>query len=199
MRLQDRVVIITGGGRGIGAATAQAIAGDGGKVVIGDMLEAEGEATAAAIRAAGRRCRLCPHRYHERGGLRPAGGGRRRAARQAGRAHLLRGDPAGRHTASGGAGRGHLRERPRCQPEGDLSHGEGGPAPPPQGGEGRGAVSGLGGGDQDPQFIAGLRRQQGGRARLHHDAGGAARAARHSRQRDLPVEHRDPHADRKPG
>jgi len=53
MRLQDRVVIITGGGRGIGAATAQAIAGDGGKVVIGDMLEAEGEATAASIRAAG--------------------------------------------------------------------------------------------------------------------------------------------------
>ena len=38
MRLQDRVVIITGGGRGIGAATAQAIAVDGGKVVIGDML-----------------------------------------------------------------------------------------------------------------------------------------------------------------
>ncbi|HEX7548020.1 MAG TPA: SDR family oxidoreductase, partial [Candidatus Methylomirabilis sp.] len=53
MRLQDRVVIITGGGRGIGAATAQAIAGEGGKVVIGDMLGAEGEATAAAIRAAG--------------------------------------------------------------------------------------------------------------------------------------------------
>ena len=53
MRLQDRVVIITGGGRGIGAATAQVIAGEGGKVVIGDMLEAEGEATAAAIRAAG--------------------------------------------------------------------------------------------------------------------------------------------------
>lgn len=53
MRLQDRVVIITGGGRGIGAATAQAIAGEGGKVVIGDMLEAEGEATVAAIRAAG--------------------------------------------------------------------------------------------------------------------------------------------------
>ncbi len=53
MRLQDRVVIITGGGRGIGAATAQAIAAEGGKIVIGDMLEAEGEATAAAIRAAG--------------------------------------------------------------------------------------------------------------------------------------------------
>ena len=53
MRLKDRVVIITGGGRGIGAATARAITDEGGKVVIGDMLDAEGEATAAAIRAAG--------------------------------------------------------------------------------------------------------------------------------------------------
>jgi len=53
MGLKDRVIIITGGGRGIGAATARLIAARGGKVVIGDMLEAEGEATAAAIRAAG--------------------------------------------------------------------------------------------------------------------------------------------------
>jgi NAD(P)-dependent dehydrogenase (short-subunit alcohol dehydrogenase family) len=53
MELGNRVVIITGGGRGIGGATAQVIAGHGGKVVIGDMLEAEGEQTAAAIRAAG--------------------------------------------------------------------------------------------------------------------------------------------------
>ena len=53
MGLKDRAVIITGGGRGIGAATARAIAARGGKVVIGDMLEVEGEATAAAILAAG--------------------------------------------------------------------------------------------------------------------------------------------------
>ncbi len=53
MRLQDRVVIVTGGGRGIGAATARVIAEEGGRVVIGDMLEAEGAATAAAIREAG--------------------------------------------------------------------------------------------------------------------------------------------------
>jgi NAD(P)-dependent dehydrogenase (short-subunit alcohol dehydrogenase family) len=53
MRLEDRVVVITGGGRGIGAATARAIADEGGTVVIGDMLEADGDATAAAIRAAG--------------------------------------------------------------------------------------------------------------------------------------------------
>jgi NAD(P)-dependent dehydrogenase (short-subunit alcohol dehydrogenase family) len=53
MRLRDRVVIITGGGRGIGAAAAHAVTAEGGKVVIADMLEAEGETTAAAIRAAG--------------------------------------------------------------------------------------------------------------------------------------------------
>jgi NAD(P)-dependent dehydrogenase (short-subunit alcohol dehydrogenase family) len=52
MPLTGRIVIITGGGRGIGAAAAHAISGQGGKVVIGDMLEAEGAATAGAIRAA---------------------------------------------------------------------------------------------------------------------------------------------------
>lgn len=53
MRLRDRVVVITGGGRGIGAATAQIIGAHGGKVVIGDMLETEGEAMAADVRALG--------------------------------------------------------------------------------------------------------------------------------------------------
>jgi len=53
MGLKGRVVIITGGGRGIGAATAHAIAAEGGKVVIADMLAAEGEATRDAVRAAG--------------------------------------------------------------------------------------------------------------------------------------------------
>jgi NAD(P)-dependent dehydrogenase (short-subunit alcohol dehydrogenase family) len=53
MRLRSRVVVITGGGRGIGAATAEAVAAEGGKVVIGDLLEADAEATVAAIRRAG--------------------------------------------------------------------------------------------------------------------------------------------------
>jgi len=53
MRLKNRVAIITGGGRGIGAATAQIVAAQGGNVVLADLLDAEGEATAAAIRASG--------------------------------------------------------------------------------------------------------------------------------------------------
>jgi len=52
-------VLITGGGRGIGAATAQAVAAEGGAVAIGDMLEAEGQTTAAALCAAGGRAVFC--------------------------------------------------------------------------------------------------------------------------------------------
>lgn len=53
MRLKDRVAIVTGSGRGIGAATAQRLAEEGAKVTVTDV-NAEGcEATAAAIRAAG--------------------------------------------------------------------------------------------------------------------------------------------------
>ena len=49
----DRVAVITGGARGIGGAAALALAAEGVQVVIGDVLAAEGEATAAAIRQAG--------------------------------------------------------------------------------------------------------------------------------------------------
>jgi 3alpha(or 20beta)-hydroxysteroid dehydrogenase len=48
-KLQDRVAIITGGARGMGAATSRVFAGEGAKVVIADLLEPEGTALAAAI------------------------------------------------------------------------------------------------------------------------------------------------------
>ena len=48
-RVQDRVVIVTGGAGGIGAATCHAIAGEGGKVVVADLDAAAARAVADAI------------------------------------------------------------------------------------------------------------------------------------------------------
>ncbi|MFC0865941.1 glucose 1-dehydrogenase [Sphaerimonospora cavernae] len=47
--LQDKVVIVTGGARGIGAAAAARMAQDGAKVVIADLLEEDGRKTADAL------------------------------------------------------------------------------------------------------------------------------------------------------
>jgi 3alpha(or 20beta)-hydroxysteroid dehydrogenase len=48
-RLQSKIAIITGGARGMGAATARLFATEGATVVIADMLDAEGHALAAQI------------------------------------------------------------------------------------------------------------------------------------------------------
>ncbi|NGQ95802.1 glucose 1-dehydrogenase [Brevibacillus sp. SYP-B805] len=53
MRVKDRVAIITGSGRGIGAATALRLAEEGAKVTVTDINHTACEETAAAIRRAG--------------------------------------------------------------------------------------------------------------------------------------------------
>jgi 3alpha(or 20beta)-hydroxysteroid dehydrogenase len=51
--LTGRKALVTGGARGLGAGMAEAIARTGAAVMIGDILEEEGERTAAALRESG--------------------------------------------------------------------------------------------------------------------------------------------------
>lgn len=53
MRLANKVAVVTGSAGGMGEAEAKLFAREGAKVVVADMLEAEGEAVAAAIAEAG--------------------------------------------------------------------------------------------------------------------------------------------------
>ena len=56
MRLENKVALISGGARGIGAAVAKVFAQEGAKLVISDILEDEGRKTAEEITAAGGEC-----------------------------------------------------------------------------------------------------------------------------------------------
>lgn len=56
-RLQGRVALVTGGSRGIGAATCMKMAHEGASVVVADVIDGEGEAVATAIGQAGGRSR----------------------------------------------------------------------------------------------------------------------------------------------
>jgi NAD(P)-dependent dehydrogenase (short-subunit alcohol dehydrogenase family) len=53
MRLAGKVVLISGGARGMGAAEARLFAQEGARVVVGDVLDAEGKAVEAEVRAKG--------------------------------------------------------------------------------------------------------------------------------------------------
>src|ERR1700758_4841084 len=48
-RFQDKIVLISSGARGQGAAEARLFVAEGAKVVIGDILEAEGQRLAAEL------------------------------------------------------------------------------------------------------------------------------------------------------
>src|SRR5262249_45044186 len=51
--LEDKVAIVTGGASGIGAAPLRRVAAEGAAVVCADINDDAGEATVAAVRAAG--------------------------------------------------------------------------------------------------------------------------------------------------
>lgn len=51
--INDKVAIVTGSARGLGAATARKLAAEGARVIITDILAEQAEATAAALRADG--------------------------------------------------------------------------------------------------------------------------------------------------
>ena len=53
MRLQDKSCLISGGGKGLGAAQARLFASEGARVAIGDILEDEGRRVVAKLAAAG--------------------------------------------------------------------------------------------------------------------------------------------------
>lgn len=57
--LTGKVAIITGSGRGIGAAAAKLFAAEGASVIVSDLDAAPAEETAAAIRSAGGRATIC--------------------------------------------------------------------------------------------------------------------------------------------
>lgn len=61
LRLDGKVALVSGAARGLGAEMARALAGAGATVLCTDMLEADGEATAAAIVRAGGKAGFLMH------------------------------------------------------------------------------------------------------------------------------------------
>jgi len=60
MRLENKVALISGGARGMGAVEAKLFTTEGAKVAIGDVLEEDGRRTEAEINEAGGECLFVP-------------------------------------------------------------------------------------------------------------------------------------------
>jgi 3alpha(or 20beta)-hydroxysteroid dehydrogenase len=60
-RLDGKVAIVTGGARGIGAELCRALASAGAAVLVTDVLEKEGQATAEGLRASGAQAEFIKH------------------------------------------------------------------------------------------------------------------------------------------
>ena len=60
MRLENKVALISGGAKGMGAVEAKLFAKEGAKIVIGDLLEIEGRKVEAEINETGGECLFVP-------------------------------------------------------------------------------------------------------------------------------------------
>jgi len=60
MRLQNKVALISGGAKGMGAVEAKLFAKEGAKIVIGDVLETEGKQIEGEINKTGGECLFVP-------------------------------------------------------------------------------------------------------------------------------------------
>ena len=94
-RMAGKIVLISGGARGQGAAEARLVVAEGGKVVIGDVLEAEGRRLAGELGAA-------------------AVFVRQDVTAEADWAAAVEAARGARRTARPGQQRGHLMSRARC-------------------------------------------------------------------------------------